>query len=348
MPAARAPERWQPMPVVAAGVEYNAFSFDGHVHTNHSHDARHPPIEVLRRASMSGLDAVVITDHGTTAARNRVAGYDGRVLFISGEEIGGPYGHTVAWNFRARQKILVARNSISTLARAVHAEGGLLILAHPGWWIAGIARNPMNWISADALRRRGRSALLDAVELWNGTYFGPLRQLIDHWVGLLEQGVFVPIVSGSDFHRLESNPVANPRNVVLCATPSVTLDCILSAAREGRLYITNDPALSFVVNDALPGGVVSIAPGAPLHVTVAAQSQDGGRLDLYLGRTVVERLDLPPGETVRAEWTLAAPQADSFVRVEVVRHERLRHRPDLSLLSNPVRLDVPPARASWR
>ena len=153
MPAARAPERWQPMAVIAAGVEYNAFSFDGHVHTNHSHDARHPPVEVLGRASMSGLDAVVITDHGTTAARSRVAGYGGRVLFISGEEIGGPYGHTVAWNFRARQKILVARNAISTLARAVHAEGGLLVLAHPGWWITGLARNPMNWISADALRR---------------------------------------------------------------------------------------------------------------------------------------------------------------------------------------------------
>jgi hypothetical protein len=71
-------------------------------------------------------------------------------------------------------------------------------------------------------------------------------------------------------------------------------------------------------------------------------------LQVYLGREVVQSLPLTPGVRATASWELAVPDADTFVRIDIVRPNRKPNQTPVSLLSNPVLIDVGPQRSSWR
>ncbi|HKP56510.1 MAG TPA: CehA/McbA family metallohydrolase [Polyangiales bacterium] len=333
-------------PLSIAGVEYHPYRFEGHVHTSHSLDALHPTIEILAEAERLGLDALVITDHGASKARFDFARYSGKLTAFVGREIGGEFGHAVMWNVASDAQQIPSRTTLEERARFAHENGGLLVFAHPGWWIDGKAHDPLQWMTPEALRRGGIAGEVDAIELWNGVYFGPLPKLIDAWTALLEAGVFVPIVGNSDFHRFASHKLGNAHNIALCDRPDVAT-CLWPAVREGRIVVTDGPAAVLSVNDRLPGSVVDPV-GAPLRVSVEALAPEGGTLRVYLGKQVVQTLPLPRGERTRAQWEIDCPANDSYVRIDIERPTRRANRPAISLLSNPVLIDVGEQRPSWR
>lgn len=349
-------EAWSLAEVVARSGRYRALSFDGHVHTSYSHDARHPVRDVMALAERVGLDAIVITDHGSTTASPFLERYEGSVVPLVGQEVGGSFGHAVIWNVPDRRGVPEAvHEGMAALGALVHGRGGLVVLAHPGWWIGRNAFDPRRWMQYDALRRGGIADEVDALELWNQQYYGPTRALVDEWVALLERGLYVPVVGNSDFHVLHQDRLGEPRNVFLCRTSGANeleatlLECFLDAVRRGRLYVTDGPTLRFTVAGRLPGEIVSVLPGTWAAAHVAVTAPLGGTLEVFVGRERVESIALEAGALVERDLALRVPAADSFVRVEVVRPAPDPLRAPFSLLSNPVRLDVLPRRTDgWR
>jgi hypothetical protein len=330
------------------------FGFDGHVHTHYSHDADHPPLDVLQLAAESGLDALVVTDHGASSITRDLPRYRGPLTVLVGEEVGGSFGHAVIWNVPGRRGIQEARRSMDDLAAHVHRVGGLVVLAHPAWWMANHVYDPRRWMDPQALRRGGIGQGIDALELWNGVYHHRSRELIDAWVDLLEQGVHVPIVGNSDFHTHGAHRLGRPRNVVLCRVdgegrPAEPLGpCLLDAVRAGRLFVSDGPLVTVDVQGRTLGDVVEVRPGEPLRMQVRALAPDGGRLQVFVGRRLAATLDLAPRVEGIGSWTLEAPSQDSYVRVEIQRLAPQDGRPPFSLVSNPVRLDVAPRQTHWR
>jgi hypothetical protein len=240
-----------------------------------------------------------------------------------------------------------SRASLAKRSGYAHANGGMIVLAHPGWWIRGRREDPAKWMRPSYVRGGGKSADIDAIEIWNGVYSAPTRKLVAGWVELLDAGVYVPVVGGSDFHNPRTHRLGHPRNVALCETPDVA--CILDAAKHGRLYISDGPSLAFTANEALPGDVVSGAPGSLLHVALEAVAPGGGTLVLYLGHEVIQRVEIDAQEKTTAAFDLTMPAEDSYVWVEIEQPSTNPGRPPvLMLLSNPILLDPEPARASWR
>jgi hypothetical protein len=338
----------RPFAVTTTRGTFHPITWDGHVHTRYSPDAVMEPRDVLALGQRHGLDAILFTDHGSTRAAGDVQALSAIAKSAPGEEIGGVYGHAVTWNTPINDPAVPARTSLAERSAYAHRSGGVIVLAHPGWWIRGNDQDPAQWMTADALRSGGLSAGIDAIEIWNGQYERPTRKLVEAWADLLDHGVFVPVVGDSDFHDPRFHRIGHPHNVALCTTPDVA--CILDATKHGRVYITDGPALGFSANDALSGDVVSGEPGSELHVSIEAISPGGGTLLLYLGHDEAERVTLDPHEKTSAAFDLKMPAEDSYLRVEIEQPTTRPGRggPVLMLLSNPILLDPTPARASWR
>jgi hypothetical protein len=333
-------------PLSVGGTEYSSYRFEGHVHTAYSLDAKHRVADVLGAAEQLGLDALIITDHGGSAALHDFPAYHGKLLPFVGREIGGEFGHALFWNVADEDAHTPATTTLSQRARFAHKHDGLLIFAHPGWWIAGNDHDPMEWMTPQAMRRGGAAGDVDAIELWNGVYRTPLPRLINAWVKLLEAGVYVPIVGNSDFHNFAVHQLGHAHNLAFCERPEPAT-CLWSAVREGRLVVTDGPAAAFSVNGKLPGSVVDPA-SAPLRVGIDALAPEGGTLEVYLGKEIVQTIELAPGIRTHNEFQLPAPSADTFVRIDIARPKpHSVAQPPVSLLSNPVLIDVGEP-SSWR
>lgn len=332
--------------VSIAGATYYTYRFEGHVHSLYSRDAKHAPVDILTAAEHLGLDALVITDHGMSQALSDFKNYHGPLVPFVGREIGGQFGHAVMWNVAEDDAHAPKTTTLQKRADFAHRNGGLLIFAHPGWWIDGNDQSPMDWMTPQAMRRGGVAGAVDAIELWNGVYRTPLTKLTAAWVKLLEAGVYVPIVGNSDFHNSSVHKLGDAHNLAVCDRPDVAT-CLWSAVKEGRIIVTDGPAAVFTVNDRLPGSIIE-PDGAPLRVQVDALAPEGGTLQLYSGRNVVQKLELSPGVRAQASWQIESPANDSFLRIDIVRPRQTPSQTPVSLLSNPVLIDVAPARASWR
>lgn len=100
-----------------------------HVHTTYS-DGTGSMEEVIQAAQRAGLDALLINDHDTLAARG--AGYEGYhqdLLVLVGTELSGPHNHYLVYglehspeySWRAPQEFI----------NQIKGEGGIGFLAHP-------------------------------------------------------------------------------------------------------------------------------------------------------------------------------------------------------------------------
>lgn len=335
---------------------FRVMAFDGHVHTNFSRDADHPPSMVLELADYVGLEMIVLTDHGSSSGAVAFPRHRGSVVPMIGEEVGGTFGHSVIYNVTNRRGVLeAARESMDALGTLVHERGGVVVLAHPGWWIDGNGVDPRRYMHPDALARGGIGQHIDALELWSQVYWRRSRALIDEWAALLDAHLYVPIVGNSDFHRMGGHDLGIPRNACLCpidgagaliGTPG---ECLLSAVREGRLYVTDGPTLDLSVAGHVLGEIVPALPHTWVEVSVRAQAPLGGTLRLFSGPDVTLELPLPAGELVERTLALPVGDRDTYVRAEIARLTPIEDRPpEFSLLSNPIRIDVLPLRTSWR
>lgn len=340
--------------VTAGSRRFVPVTFDGHVHTSHSRDASHPPRDVVLLAERVALDALMITDHGTSSGAPEVAGVTGPSMPIVGAELGGHFGHALTWAYlEAFEHRTDHVQDMPELADAVHGAGGLVVLAHPGWFIPGNPINPRYYMQYEAIRRGGYGEGIDAIEVWNATYPARTESLIDEWLSLLDRGVYVPITCGTDFHRFGQVELGSPRNVALCPADgsASTLPgrraCILEASRSGRLFLTDGPIVDLQVDGRTFGELVQTVPGRRVEVYVRAVAWQDAELRVRIGHTDVRTFSLRGGVAREERFSLPVP-SDTYVFAEVVRTVRVEGKPPISLVTNPIRVDALPLVADWR
>jgi len=112
-----------------------AFKADLHVHSDNSHDGRSGLDELASAAKERGLDAIAVTDHNvfTLSSPETRNG----VLLLPGCEISSAEGHHILALFcREPFDVLAMRKrgslpSAAEVTEAIHAHGGVAVLAHP-------------------------------------------------------------------------------------------------------------------------------------------------------------------------------------------------------------------------
>ncbi|WP_370004691.1 PHP domain-containing protein [Methanothermobacter sp. KEPCO 2] len=103
---------------------------DPHIHTVYSGDARGTPRDVLKRASLVGLDAVAIADHNTMKG-SLIAMEDSAefgVTVVPAVELSTSAGHIVALG--VQEEIQRGLTPAETLDE-IHSQDALAIIPHP-------------------------------------------------------------------------------------------------------------------------------------------------------------------------------------------------------------------------
>jgi predicted metal-dependent phosphoesterase TrpH len=111
---------------------------DTHVHTCYSPDSVADPAQVLLAAARRGLAGIAVTDHDTVEGAERAQTIAQQLkargelppdfLTIEGEEVSSRDGHVIGLFLHAR---VPPGLSAEDTVVAIHAQGGLAVLAHP-------------------------------------------------------------------------------------------------------------------------------------------------------------------------------------------------------------------------
>jgi len=112
---------------------YQALKVETHLHTLHS-DGRHSVSAMFEACHSAGYDAVALTDHNTLSGLAEAVDAADRLglVCVPGVEVTTFHGHAVVLGIpRVPEWRDLETRGIDALADDVHAEGGLLCVAHP-------------------------------------------------------------------------------------------------------------------------------------------------------------------------------------------------------------------------
>jgi predicted metal-dependent phosphoesterase TrpH len=295
-----------PAPARTAPVRPGAGWYRGdlHCHTFHS-DARGAPETLHAAARQAGLDFLAVADHNTTTQRRYFhAASSPELVFVRAVEITTATGHANAFGVDDWIDFRMTRPADAhTLARLVHAKGGLLSVNHDK---PGI---PWDYELPE----------IDCMEVWQEPWLNWNWISLERWQARLVAGLRLPAIGGSDYHQ----PVElQPEGPFVLARPTTVLwleelseDAILEAMRAGRGYVTEGPAgphLSIRVNGLPMGSRVTDPVAADVHIR-------GGAGDTLVwidagGPFVEQQIE---SDDWRAEFALL-DGATGFVRAEIV------------------------------
>jgi hypothetical protein len=214
---------------------YFVLAGDFHVHAALG-DGAVPPWELVREAERRGLDVIVVSNHNQRlaarlAARLPRAG-SSRPIVIVGQEVTTPAFHMIAAGI---SETIDWRLSGSDAIRAIHAQGGVAIAAHP---------TVHSWRADD-----GAMALLDGAEAVHPLAFASVRegqQLVDFYRTAAGRNPSLAPIGSSDFHFAGTLGECRTYLFVREISQAGVLDAIRDArtvayGRDGRLF--GDPVL---------------------------------------------------------------------------------------------------------
>lgn len=203
-----------------------------HMHTTRS-DGAHSPATALRIYRNEGYDAVALTDHW----RFGEGGNDGGMTVLSGAEynLDGQTGGRGVFHIlcigAAREPEITGDLSSADpqqVIDAIHAAGGLAVLAHPAWSL-----NTPEQI----LRLHG----FDATEIYNsvsGVHESrrPDSSLIIDQLGA--RGLLLPLIADDDTHYYDGDRC---HAWIMVKAEDATPESLLPAIRRGDFYATEGP-----------------------------------------------------------------------------------------------------------
>jgi hypothetical protein len=284
---------------------------DLHGHTLHS-DASWDVPEFIQYARDYKLDFVTLTDHNTVsplAHLDSLAGDD--LLTMGGSELTTYYGHALALGVRTWQEWRVGVDNITMpeIATQVKNKGGVFIIAHPKS-MGDPDCTGCDWHYHDMLPGDARH-----IEIWNGDWAGDSgnETALELWYGWLNDGYRMVATSGTDSH----GPIKNQNlgfNYVYAK--DLTERYILSAIKQGRLYLSSGPKLELLARNQNLEHVMmgEVIPGG--NMTLSFYWQDCSESDVLVliinGGVFEER---PLRKRGMLEWTL--PHHTRWCVVEV-------------------------------
>ena len=188
-------------------------SLDLHVHSAASPDGRMRVDEIVRLARARGLRGAAVTDHDVVLTD--APAYDD-FLLIPGCEFSTEYGHLLGLFLREPIGSLPFAETVA----AIHAQGGLAVLAHPFEH------------SRDEKRLLPIVPLLDGAEVWNGRAERKIRDA-NALAGAFAAAHGLPPFAGSDAHL----PREVGNGAVTLDVPALTADAVKAALLRGEAEI---------------------------------------------------------------------------------------------------------------
>lgn len=269
-----------------------------HTHTTQS-DGRMSPEEMVDWHLTHGYHFLALTDH-----RIRVdpAPYrrDGLLLLpgveLNGNDPGGGRHHVVGLGVDESVRC-ESSSSLQATVDAVHAAGGLAVLAHPYW---------TGQMSADLLKIEGAWG----VEVYNGVCEKDQGKGLStvHWDDMLAAGRRLWGLAVDDAHGFPPDDDLG-RGWVMVKAEELSLEVILEALKAGAFYSTSGPEIHGVW---LENGVATVrcSPVERIHFTC----------DWALGG-VTHAWDGPPLTEARFELR---HRGETYLRIECVDYQDRR------------------------
>lgn len=267
---------------------------DLHAHTFYS-DAKGSPAQLAAAARDRGLAFVAVADHNTVSHHPHLKD----ALLLPAQEVTTYHGHFVAHGPgpQLEFRITDAGQMRTTLDDAARHRM-LTVLAHP---VPSCPSCDWAW---------GLEEHFDALEVWNGPWLALNWLAREKWLALLDRGLRLPAVGGSDRHQPDAWPdpsdpqlqVGSPTTWIKAAGTSP--GDLYAGILAGRTCVSEGPAGPLID--------LSLRDGQ-LHYDLSGEP--GGTLCLYAGREVIQRLpfDGPLWGTLDL-----APHPAPYYRAEVV------------------------------
>ena len=327
------------------------YAGDLHSHSLHS-DGSHPLEDVFAYAHTVGMDFMASSEHFTHSAHHELPAlqeqYDDLVL-IRGIEMTSYRGHANVFAVTGYVDYHASEPDydIGAVIDAVHSEGGLFSVNHPGHFEAATEGGTVSlgwtvpdtdWADVDCME------VVNGASTWLGDIVNPLNEnAIALWDEVLLAGHRVTAVGGSDDHKAGTGdadenfyyaPIGTPTTVVYAEELSEA--GILDAFAAGHAFLKADgpdgPELYLTAACGDDEGMMGDVVAGP-ECVVSARVVGGDGLTLR----VIQDGEIVDDPTVSGDdsWAYldADPQVVSYVRVE------LRDGELLKALSNPVYLE---------
>lgn len=205
-----------------------------HTHTTRS-DGRLTPEASAALYKAAGYDAIAITDHWKYHGQDEISGLkiiSGCEYNVGSQNTIGDVMHIVGIGMESDPGLVRATASRQDAIDAIHAKGGLAILAHPAWSL----NTPQ-----DALALSG----FDGVEIYNtvSEKGQSSRPYSGYFVDILaNMGVAYPLIAADDTHMYGG--VDDCKAWIMVRTENDSVESILSGIRRGDFYASQGPELS--------------------------------------------------------------------------------------------------------
>lgn len=312
-----------------------------------------PVYRTVAAAAARGLDFIALTDHNTTAHYDEMRELQGsfdKLLLIPGREITTFFGHS---NVFGPTGFLDFRMRAPTYAEAakwidaVHAEGGIVSLNHPGAPSGEICMG-CGWRADDL-----PAGAAQAVEVVNGGTMAETGsaegalQGFARWHALLDAGQHVTGIGGSDNHNPDIpadklGAIGTPTTVVHMA--NLSLAGFLDGIRAGRVFIDVEGRaerfldLSATSGDkvAAMGGTLRPRAGQAVRFAVEVRGVPGAQAELVIDGKTDPRYRQMVGDAGRVampDWT--ADGKRHWVRADIRSAEG-----KLLLIGNPLYIEA--------
>ena len=202
-----------------------------HAHTKNS-DGKLTPAEAAVSYKSKGYDAIAITDHWKYYAENKIEG----LLVISGCEynvgtadtIAG-VSHIVGLGMKQEPVFHSEKTTPQGVVHAIHACGGIAVLAHPAW-------------SLNVPDRSIKSLNYDATEIYNAVsnVVQSCRPYSGYFVDVLaNQGITYPLLATDDAHYY--NDIDNAKAYIMVRAKELSSEAIIKAILDKDFYATQGP-----------------------------------------------------------------------------------------------------------
>jgi hypothetical protein len=265
---------------------------DPHQHAFPSSDSAVVPADRLASDLAEGLDAIALTDHNVVAADWQAAlkmlQPAGALHVLGGNEVTlERMGHFTVVPFSG-QSPEIGKRTLGELAQLMRAPDRVVTLAHPR---AGGRTGYFDNIGFDPHAAAAKDQLsgFDALEIFSGKDTARVESPLRDWLALLDHGIALTAVGGSDSHLIVGQEAGYPRT---CIPPddrgAITAESWVAAVRRRReALVTNGP---FVRVSVAGRGMGQTAPAPRGHARLdveieAAPWIDVRRLELFINGT---------------------------------------------------------------
>ena len=208
-----------------------------HMHTNMS-DGRRTPEEAVRLYKANGYDAVALTDHwvmGENTAMDGVTLLSGAEYNCGGSDCRNGVFHIVAICCDKEPRIDRGMGA-QEMVDAIHAVGGLAVLAHPAWSL----NTPAQILPLEGV---------DATEIYNSVSAvhnsrRPDSSILVDMLGA--EGRYYPLIAADDAHYYDGSDEC--KSFIMVQAEENTPEELKKAIKAGRFYASQGPEVHLFRN----------------------------------------------------------------------------------------------------